>query len=218
MEVAVKNPRLTQKALNDFELVERAKNGCQQSYTLLMERHKSSIYHLMLRMTSDREDAYDLTMEAFGKAFTRMGSYVPNYAFSTWLYKIAVNNCIDHVRKKRLTVLSIDERMDEESQQDYSSTLHSTGLNPEEAVIREQRIGLMRQVLGRLSEKYRIMIELRYFQELSYDEIATELDIPLGTVKAQLFRAKELLLDLLSRPGASAYLEVHRGHRRATAV
>jgi RNA polymerase sigma-70 factor (ECF subfamily) len=218
MEVAVKNPRLTQKALNDFELVERAKDGCQQTYSLIMERHKTSIYHLMLRMTNDREDAYDLTMEAFGKAFTRMGSYVPNYAFSTWLYKIAVNNCIDHVRKKRLTVLSIDERMDEESQQDYSSTLHSTGLNPEEAVIREQRIGLMRQVLGRLSEKYRIMIELRYFQELSYDEIANELDIPLGTVKAQLFRAKELLLDLLSRPGASAYLEVHRGHRRATAV
>jgi RNA polymerase sigma-70 factor (ECF subfamily) len=218
MEVAVKNPRLTQKALNDFELVERAKDGCQQSYSLLLERHKSSIYHLMLRMTNDREDAYDLTMEAFGKAFTRMGSYVPNYAFSTWLYKIAVNNCIDHVRKKRLTVLSIDERMDEEGQQDYSSTLHATGLNPEEAVIREQRIGLMRQVLGRLNEKYRIMIELRYFQELSYDEIATELDIPLGTVKAQLFRAKELLLDLLSRPGASAYLEVHRGHRRAAAV
>lgn len=218
MEVAVKNPRLTQKALNDFELVERAKDGCQQSYTLLLDRHRSSIYHLMLRMTNDREDADDLTIEAFGKAFTRMGSYVPNYAFSTWLYKIAVNNCIDHVRKKRLTVLSIDERMDEEGQQDYSSTLHSTGLNPEEAVIREQRIGLMRQVLGRLNEKYRIMIELRYFQELSYDEIATELDIPLGTVKAQLFRAKELLLDLLSRPGASAYLEVHRGHRRAAAV
>lgn len=218
MEVAVKNPRLTQKALNDFELVERAKNGCQQSYTLLLERHESSIYHLMLRMTNDREDASDLTIEAFGKAFTRMGSYVPNYAFSTWLYKIAVNNCIDHVRKKRLTVLSIDERMDEEGQQDYSSTLHATGLNPEEAVIREQRIDLMRQVLGRLNEKYRVMIELRYFQELSYDEIALELDIPLGTVKAQLFRAKELLLDLLSRPGASAYLEVHRGHRRAAAV
>jgi RNA polymerase sigma factor (sigma-70 family) len=218
MEVAVKNPRLTQKALNDFELVERAKDGCQQSYTLLLDRHRPSIYHLMLRMTNDREDAYDLTMEAFGKAFTRMGSYVPNYAFSTWLYKIAVNNCIDHVRKKRLTVLSIDEHMDEEGQQDYSSTLHATGLNPEEAVIREQRIDLMRQVLGRLSEKYRTMIELRYFQELSYDEIATELDIPLGTVKAQLFRAKELLLDLLSRPGASAYLEVHRGHRRAAAV
>jgi RNA polymerase sigma-70 factor (ECF subfamily) len=218
MEVVTKNPRLTQKALNDFELVERAKGGCEKSFSKLLKRHEASIYHLMLRMTNNREDADDLTSEAFGKAFTRMGSYVPNYAFSTWLYKIAVNNCIDHVRKKRLTVLSIDERMDEESQQDYSSTLHATGLNPEEAVIRDQRISLMRHLLSRLSDKYRTMIELRYFQELSYDEIAAELDIPLGTVKAQLFRAKELLSELLSRPGASAYLEVHHGRRRAKAV
>jgi len=218
MEVAIKNPELTQKALNDYQLVERAKAGCQQSYTQLMERHQSSIYHLMLRMTNDREDAHDLTIEAFGKAFTRMASYVPNYAFSTWLYKIAVNNCIDFVRKKKLTILSIDERIDEESQQDYSSTLHATGLNPEEAVIRDQRIGLMRHLLTRLSDKYRVMIELRYFKEMSYDEIATELDIPLGTVKAQLFRAKELLSDLLQRPGASAYLEVRRPVRRRAAV
>lgn len=211
MEVAVKNAQLTQKALDDFELVEQAKAGCQQAYKQLMERHQSSIYHLMLRMTSDREDAYDLTQEAFGKAFTRLHSYVPNYAFSTWLYKIAVNNCIDFVRKKRLTILSIDEPLDSDSDHDFTNTLRAGGLNPEEAVIRQQRIGLMRQILYKLSDKYRTMIELRYFQELSYEEIATELNIPLGTVKAQLFRAKELLSDLLCRPGASAYLE----HRRA---
>lgn len=218
MEVASKNTKLTQKAFDDFQLVEKAKAGCQQSYTRLMERHQSSIYHMMLRMTNNEEDAYDLTIEAFGKAFTRMASYVPNYAFSTWLYKIAVNNCIDFVRKKRLDTLSIDERMDDEGQQDYSSTLHAGGLNPEEAVIRNQRIDLMRNLLTRLSDKYRVMIELRYFKELSYDEIATELNIPLGTVKAQLFRAKELLSDLLHRPGASAYLEVHRSTPRRAAV
>jgi RNA polymerase sigma-70 factor (ECF subfamily) len=86
--------------------------------------------------------------------------------------------------------------------------LHSPTLNPEEAVIRQQRIHLMRRLLLELSDKYRTMIELRYFQELSYEEIATELNIPIGTVKAQLFRAKELLADLLHRPGANAYLEV----------
>lgn len=213
MEVAVKNLKLTQKALDDYQLVEAAKAGSQQAYAQLMERHQSSIYHMMLRMTNDREDAHDLTMEAFGKAFTRMASYVPNYAFSTWLYKIAVNNCIDFVRKKRLTILSIDETIDAESSQDYSSTLHAYGLNPEEAMVREQRIGLMRSLLHRLSDKYRVMIELRYFKELSYDEIATELGIPLGTVKAQLFRAKELLSDLLHRPGASAYIEPRMARR-----
>ncbi|PSR15112.1 MAG: RNA polymerase subunit sigma-24 [Bacteroidetes bacterium] len=215
MEVAIKNPRLTQKALNDFQLVERAKAGCQQAYAALMERHQTSIFHLMLRMTKDREDALDLTQEAFGKAFTRMASYVPNYAFSTWLYKIAVNNCIDYVRKKKLSTLSIDESMDADSTQDYSNILHAHGLNPEEAVIRDQRIDLMHQVLKCLNEKYRIMIELRYFQEYSYEEIASELDIPLGTVKAQLFRAKELLSDQLRRPGASAYLDTRMPHRAA---
>lgn len=208
MEVAVKNHKLTQKALDDYQLVEKAKLGSELAYTQLMERHRASIYHLMLRMTNDREDAHDLTLEAFGKAFTRMNSYVPNYAFSTWLYKIAVNNCIDFVRKKRLDTLSIDEPMDGEHAQDYSNTLRAQSLNPEEAIIRAQRIGLMRQLLGHLSDKYRVMIELRFFKELSYEEIAQELSIPLGTVKAQLFRAKELLSDLLHRPGATAYLEV----------
>lgn len=205
MEVAYNS--LTPKAMNDFDLVERAKVGCQQAFTQLMERHQSSIYHLMLRMTKDREDAHDLTLEAFGKAFTRLHSYVPHFAFSTWLYKIAVNNCIDFVRKKRLNTLSIDEPLDNESEQDFTNTLRSYTLNPEEAVIRQQRIHLMRCLLNQLSDKYRTMIELRYFQELSYEEIASELDIPLGTVKAQLFRAKELLSDLLQRPGAGAYLE-----------
>ena len=211
MEVAINNARLTKKALNDYDLVERAKNGSQQAYTKLMERHQASIYHLMLRMANDKEDAHDLTLEAFGKAFTRLDSYVPNYAFSTWLYKIAVNNCIDFVRKKRLTVLSIDEPLDNESEHDFTNTLRAGGLNPEEAIIRNQRIGLMRQLLFDLSDKYRIMIELRYFKELSYEEISQELGIPLGTVKAQLFRAKELLSDLLFRKGAAAYIE----HRKA---
>lgn len=215
MEVAIKNQKLTRKAQDDYQLVELAKNGCQQSYTKLLNRHQSSIFHMMLRMTNDREDAYDLTMEAFGKAFTRMGSYVPNYAFSTWLYKIAVNNCIDFVRKKRLTFLSIDETMDDEGQQDYSSTLRSYSLNPEEVIIRDQKIMLMRSVLDHLSEKYRVMIELRYFQELSYEEIANKLGIPLGTVKAQLFRAKELLSELLHRPGASAYIDAKMPRRAA---
>lgn len=206
MEVVV-NTELTQKAQDDFALVEQARQGCQRAYTRLMDRHKSAIYHLMYRMTNDREDASDLTMEAFGKAFTRLNSYVPNYAFSTWLYKIAVNNCIDHTRKKRLAVLSIDQPMQADGEQDFADLLMASCLNPEESVIRQQRILLMRQLMDRLSPKYRRMIELRFFEELSYEEIANELQIPLGTVKAQLFRAKELLADMLAKPGITAYLD-----------
>ncbi len=205
---AVVNPELTQKALDDFQLVEQARRGCQRAYTRLMDRHRNAIFHLMYRMTNDREDAQDLTMEAFGKAFTRLSSYVPNYAFSTWLYRIAVNNGIDFVRKKRLSMLSIDSHTKPDGEQDFTELLCAGCPDPEETIIREQRIWMLHDLLDRLSLKYRRMIELRYFDEMSYEEIAIELNIPLGTVKAQLFRAKELLAEMLTSPGARAYLDV----------
>ncbi len=136
-----------------------------------------------------------------------MHSYAPRYAFSTWLFKIAINNCIDHIRKKRLHLLSIDDPIEPNSEHDFSSNIRSGALNPEEHYIRQQRVSLMPSVLTKLSDKYRLMIELRFFEELSYDEIALELNIPLGTVKAQLFRAKEILYNILQSPGAQAYLE-----------
>jgi len=139
-------------------------------------------------------------LEAFGKAFNKLASYTPRYAFSTWLFKIAINNCIDYIRKKRLHLLSIDDPIEPGGDHDYSSNLKASSLDPEEKFIRAQRVKLMRDILQKLNLKY-------LFEELSYDEIAKELDIPLGTVKAQLFRAKEILYNYLQQPGASAYLE-----------
>ncbi len=207
MEVAVQTQITSQRALDDYSVVKRAIKGDQQAYTTLLERYRSPIFHMMLKMANNKEDADDLTIEAFGKAFSKLSSYVPRYAFSTWLFRIAINNGIDHIRKKRLHMLSIDEPIDGEGSSDYSGNLRSSTLDPEQEYIRYQRVQLMREMLGRLNQKYRLMIELRYFEELSYEEIATELDIPLGTVKAQLFRAKEMLGNLLSQPGASAYLD-----------
>ncbi len=192
------NKNLSQRALEDYDLVQRATNyGDQKAYALLMTRYRDSIYHMMLKMVHNREDADDLTLEAFGKAFRKLESYAPKYAFSTWLFKIAINNCIDHIRKKRLNLLSIDETLTPDGKQNYSNNLKSNTLDPEQKYIRTQRLKMMRNVLGQLSYKYRLMIELRYFEELTYDQIAKELGIPLGTVKAQLFRAKELLFSLL---------------------
>jgi len=207
MEVAVQTNFNSQKALDDYSVVKQAIRGDQQAYAILLDRYRNSIFHMMMKMVNNREDADDLTIEAFGKAFAKLSSYAPRYAFSTWLFRIAINNGIDYIRKKRLQVLSIDDPIDGESSTDYSGNLRSGNLDPEQEYIRKQRVGLMREVLTRLSGKYRLMIELRYFEELSYEEIATELDIPLGTVKAQLFRAKEMLHKLLVQPGASAYLD-----------
>lgn len=208
----VKEPKttnLSQRGQKDYDLVLAAIDGNQQAYAQLMDRYRNSIFHMMLKMVNNREDADDLTIEAFGKAFNKLHSYAPNYAFSTWLFKIAINNCIDHIRKKRIKFLSIDDPIEHNSENDYSNNIRSGALNPEQSMVRDQRLHLMRNVLTKLSDKYRLMIEMRYFEELSYDEIATELEIPLGTVKAQLFRAKEILHNLLLSPGAQAYLDVN---------
>ncbi|MCH2081257.1 MAG: sigma-70 family RNA polymerase sigma factor [Saprospiraceae bacterium] len=207
MEVVAAKPSLSQKAQKDYELVKQAINGNQKAYSTLMDRYRHSIYHMMLKMVNNREDADDLTLEAFGKAFVKLPSYAPKYAFSTWLFKIAINNAIDNIRKKRIHLLSIDEPMETEGDQEYSENLKAHILDPEEQFIRKQRVMMMRHMLTKLNKKYRLMIELRFFEELSYDEIASELNIPLGTVKAQLFRAKETLFGLLQGPTAMAYLD-----------
>lgn len=198
---------LSERALEDYQLVCRAvEENDQLAYADLMERYRDSIFHTMLKMVHNRDDADDLTIEAFGKAFRKLNSYTPTYAFSTWLFKIATNNCIDFIRKKRMKTLSIDEPMGDDDSKDYSNNLKAKSLDPEERFIRQQRSKILRELLERLSEKYRRMIELRYFEELSYQEIADKLDLPIGTVKAQLFRAKELLLDVLKTSKAKRVL------------
>jgi RNA polymerase sigma-70 factor (ECF subfamily) len=178
---------------DDFALVESARSGNQGAYAILMDKYRDAVNALMMRMVNNREDAEDLVLEAFGKAFRRLDSYTPNFAFSTWLFRIAVNNCIDFVRKKKMQTSSIDNSMDGENGKDFSSNIKSDSLSPEESYILDQRLARMRKVMCKLPTKYRLMLELRYFEELSYQEIADDLELPLGTVKAQLFRAKELL-------------------------
>lgn len=189
--------KLSSKALEDYELVQVAILGDQKAYAELMERYRQSVFHTMLKMVNNRDDADDLTIEAFGKAFNKLNSYAPRYAFSTWLFKIAINNCIDHIRKKRLHLLSIDDPIEYDSDYDYTHNIKAIQLDPEEKFIRDQKVQLMRLMLNKLSYKYRLMIELRFFEEKSYEEISLELGIPLGTVKAQLFRAKEILQELM---------------------
>ena len=184
--------------------------GCQRAYAVLMNRYQKSVYHTMFKMVNNQNDADDLTLEAFGKAFHKLPSYAPSFAFSTWLFKIAINNCIDHIRKKRLHFHSIDELIEPNSGYDYANNLRANIRNPEDELMRSQRISMVKALVPELSDKYQQMIELRFWDEKTYEEIATELDIPLGTVKAQLYRAKELLYGMLIMPGPSAYLDSTR--------
>ena len=201
---------LSPKASEDYRLVRAAIDGDQRAYAALLKRYRASVFNHLFKMVRNANDAEDLTLEAFGKAFKKLETYAPHYAFSTWLFKIAVNNCIDHIRKKRLRFLSIDAPMEAGGEKDFTSSIRTSARNPEEEVIRNQKLQMVRHQITNLSTKYRLMIELRYYEELSYEEIANELEIPLGTVKAQLFRAKEMLFNLMQRPAAAAYLETTR--------
>ncbi len=213
--ITLANPSLSSKAVEDLDLIRNAVAGNQKAYHILLNRYRPGIYHKMLQMVNNRTDADDLTMEAFGKAFTKLPNYEPRFAFSTWLFKIAVNNCIDHCRKKRLPVLHTgDAYGNSDSDFDILKFLRADAKTPEDELIRQQRIGMVRDLLTRLNEKYRRMILLRYYEELSYEEIATEMKLPLGTVKAQLFRAKELLFQMMQTPFAKTYLERTTRHEK----
>ncbi len=192
------DPNLSVKAVHDYHLIRAALDkGDQKAYAELMGRYRDSVYFMLLKMVNNKDDADDLTIEAFGKAFKRLSQYTPNYAFSTWLFKIASNNCIDFIRKKKMTTFSIDRTFENDEGGEMSMDIKAEGLNPEENMVKKQKVKHMRDVVEKLKPRYRILLEMRYFEELSYEEIAAKLDLPLGTVKAQLFRAREFLANIL---------------------
>jgi RNA polymerase sigma factor (sigma-70 family) len=189
---------LSGKAQYDIQLVKRAVDKHDQAaYTELLDRYKESVYYLLLKMVNNKDDAEDLTIEAFGKAFKNIAQYTPNFAFSTWLFRIATNNCIDFIRKKKAVTLSLDKNFMNDEGGEMTMDVRSETPDPEESMIRKQKGALMRSLVEKLKPRYRVLVEMRYFQELSYEEIAEQLDLPLGTVKAQLFRSREFLYNII---------------------
>ena len=189
---------LSDKALYDYRLVKRAlEDADQKAYAELMGRYRDSVYYMLLKMVNNKDDAEDLTVEAFGKAFKRLSQYTPNFAFSTWLFRIATNNCIDFIRRKRKNTFSIDQPMEDDEGGEMVMDLKSDTLDPEQHIMKKQKIMMLRELVDKMKPRYRTLIEMRYFQELSYEEIADQLELPLGTVKAQLFRAREFLYNVL---------------------
>ena len=195
------SPNLSENARHDLELVLAARSGNEKAFTQLMKRYKDAIYFMLLKMVYNKEDAEDLAIEAFGKAFTNINQYEPQFAFSTWLFRIASNNAIDHLRKKRVNTVPLDTSIgrDPHSGTDYNYNVPSESDNPEDAFIRTQNAKVLHKAVASLKPRYRTLLELRYFKEYSYSEIAEELDLPLGTVKVQLFRSREMLLEIIKK-------------------
>jgi RNA polymerase sigma factor (sigma-70 family) len=187
---------LSEKAKQDYLLVQSALKDDDKAFAKLLARYKDTIYFMLLKMVNNKSDAEDLTLEAFGKAFKSLHQYSPHYAFSTWLFKIASNNCIDFLRKKRGILIPLENGQGS-LENDQANKLKTKDPNPEEKLIRKQMAILLRKVVRRLKPRYQILVDLRYFKEYSYEEIAKELNLPLGTVKAQLFRAREMLFNMI---------------------
>jgi RNA polymerase sigma-70 factor (ECF subfamily) len=185
------------KALEDFDLIDKAvMEKDQQAYATLMKRYKKAVYFMILKMIRDADDAEDLTMEAFAKAFRNLERFKKDYTFSTWLFRIATNNTIDFIRKKKLKTMSLNNTLSDDSGNSVNIDVEDDDNNPQDQYIRSQRIDMVRIFVDKLPAKYRKLVQLRYFDELSYEEIAKELEKPLGTVKAQLHRSRELLYEI----------------------
>ena len=190
---------LSEQAKSDLLLVEQAKKGNEKAFASLMNRYRDSIYYMLLKMVNNSSDAEDLTIVAFGKAFRNLHSYTPKFAFSTWLFKFATNNCIDFIRKKQASPTPLDHLQD--SLENITVNIQSDMPDPEESLINHQKIAALKDIVSHLKPRYKLLIELRYYKEYSYEEISSELNLPIGTVKAQLSRAKTLLYNILIKTG-----------------
>ena len=189
----------TEKAKRDYVLLRKAlDNNDQQAYAELMSLYRDSIYYMLIRMVKNKDDAEDLTLMTFGKAFRYLDKYTPKYAFSTWLYRIALNNSIDFMRVKNNMPQYFEEdlytsnttSMVDQSEDNMQRT-------PEEEVIDKHRLQLLRAAVAELPDKYRKVIELRYYEDLAYEDIAERLGLSLSNVKIQIMRAKQMLTQLM---------------------
>jgi RNA polymerase sigma-70 factor (ECF subfamily) len=182
----------SESSLEDDKLVQQALDGSEKAYQQLVNKYQRALYFHINKMIKDQRKVEDLVQETLMKAFDNLDTYNTNYAFSTWLYRIATNHTIDYHRKKKLKTLSIDKPVNTR-EGELKMQLEDEEAETDRSIIRKQRKKIVTDAIQELPEKYRSVIELRHMQEKSYQEIADELDKPLGTVKAHIFRARELL-------------------------
>ncbi len=174
------------------EIIKKALSGDQKAYSQILGRYRNAVFGLVYRMVRDREEANDLTQETFIRAFKSLPYYRPKYAFSTWLFRIATNRCIDHLRKRKVRTVSLDQGVETETGE-LRREIPDSSTRPDEIFFQKRRMVSIERAIDSLPPKYREVISLKHKEERSYEEIARILDLPLGTVKVRIFRARELL-------------------------
>jgi RNA polymerase sigma factor (sigma-70 family) len=186
-------------AITDQELVKRTLHGDQAAFVTLVRRYERGLYNLAYRMVRDPEIARDLTQDILIRVHGSLAKYDPVYPFTSWIYRVGSNLCIDFIRKRKLKTISLDAPVsvghDESVPREIPDSTHDPGRTAEET----ERARILSDVLDRLPETHRLILILRHQRELSYEEIAIALDAPLGTVKARIHRAREAFRKILVR-------------------
>jgi RNA polymerase sigma-70 factor (ECF subfamily) len=185
--------------LHDTELLRRCRAGDERAYRLLVQRYQRQVYSIALRMLRRAEDAEDVTQETFVRVFRSIDRYDPSRPFAAWIFTIASRLCIDHIRRHRKGMISLFQA-DPGSGEERTIELEDPGLRPEEEAQHAEEERHASQLIDSLPPHYRIVVLMRHQQDLSYEEIAEALKLPLGTVKARIHRARALLKERLERP------------------
>jgi RNA polymerase sigma-70 factor (ECF subfamily) len=187
------------RAAEDRDLVRRALDGDDVAFARLVRRYERGLYSLALRMVRDPEQARDLTQEIFVRVHRSLARYDPVYPFPSWIYRVASNLCIDWIRRRRIDTVSLDAPLPGGDEDAPAREVEGSAPDPAAELERKERASLLAEALGKLPESHRLVLLLRHQRELSYEEIALALDVPLGTVKARIHRAREAFRRILLR-------------------
>jgi len=191
----------SEQSAEDEAIIREVLAGNVNAFARLERKYRRIVSFLIRKMIRNEQDIADLTQDTFVRAFAALPSFQFEYPFSRWLYKIASNRCIDHLRRKRFSQVSLDEPLKSRDGGDLYMDPRDSGQTPDVALLTQERVQLLRQALAGLPDKYRQVIRMRHDEELEYQEIAERLQQPLGTVKAHLFRARKLLYKSLMKHG-----------------
>lgn len=178
-----------------LDQINKAKNGQQSAFNFLLNLYWSDIYKYLLKRTTNENEAEDIAIQTFSKGFDKIDLFDENYTFKTWLITIAKNLHVDLVRKKKNSK-SIDTTYE---QDEKMHQVMDENPSPEDKLIKEQNLAKLLRDIKKLKPKYQEVIQLRFFQEMSYKEISTQIDEPISNVKVKLFRAKKLLSEIITK-------------------
>lgn len=190
---------LSISAQEDYGLISKALSGEQSAYEQLLKKYKPALTVSIMRIVKNKEVAEDVVLETFGKAFAKLNEYNPKFAFSTWLFRIGINKAIDILRnKKNFNTSSIDEYLTEGTESTFADHLAAPIDDPIQDLLKQEQVAFVKLIIDKLLPRQKKVIEMYYYQDMSCEEIAKELNKNANTIKAELFRARKILYQIIT--------------------